>query len=583
MKKNRKGFTLIELLAVIIILAVIALITTPIILGIIENSKKESFKASAYGIIDAAEYLYARGILKQDEPTEETFVFPNDEELIFSGARPTSGVVKLNQQGKIRMAIYDGKYCVTKDYLANSVEIAEAREEDCVIYYKDASGANLPKFHSNMIPVYYDDSGWIYADIYNDEWYDYNEQQWANAVVLVSSPSKTYSVGDTILISDISQMYVWIPRYKYTIFNGNNGSVAAQEIKVVFESGAASTGTVSCVDAVAGSGTSSENCTDSTNGSIINSTSTYTQPAFKFGTEELTGIWVGKFESSNITACSAANGSVNSACDLTTLGIQIKPGVASWRGIRVSTAYTVAKDIAAAYSINADTHMIKNMEWGAVAYLSQSEYGKYGNSLYTGANKEIYQNKSTTYLTGNSNGTPSQSATNIQCVYDNITDRESGIGACGAGASTTGNIYGIYDMSGGSYEYAMGNVVTSGNVPMVGNDSSANSGFTGKLSDGSTFTGGTMPNLKYYNSYTYNLSNIVHSRGKLGEATKETLSTYGSDSGGWYGDSARLINASGQWSHRGGAYNSDVVAGIFAFFHAYGSSNVFFTFRVTIV
>ena len=37
MKENNKGFTLIELLAVIVILAVIALIATPLIMGTITS------------------------------------------------------------------------------------------------------------------------------------------------------------------------------------------------------------------------------------------------------------------------------------------------------------------------------------------------------------------------------------------------------------------------------------------------------------------------------------------------------------------------------------------------------------------
>ena len=47
----KKGFTLIELLAVIVILAIIALIATPLILNTIEDSRKGAFKNSAYGII----------------------------------------------------------------------------------------------------------------------------------------------------------------------------------------------------------------------------------------------------------------------------------------------------------------------------------------------------------------------------------------------------------------------------------------------------------------------------------------------------------------------------------------------------
>ena len=47
---NKKGFTLIELLAIITILAFIALITTPIVLGIINDSHKSTFKNSVEGI-----------------------------------------------------------------------------------------------------------------------------------------------------------------------------------------------------------------------------------------------------------------------------------------------------------------------------------------------------------------------------------------------------------------------------------------------------------------------------------------------------------------------------------------------------
>ena len=45
----KKGFTLIELLAVIIILAIIALIATPIILRVIENAQREAAGRSVEG------------------------------------------------------------------------------------------------------------------------------------------------------------------------------------------------------------------------------------------------------------------------------------------------------------------------------------------------------------------------------------------------------------------------------------------------------------------------------------------------------------------------------------------------------
>lgn len=64
MKNNKKGFTLVELLAVIVILAIIALIATPIILNVIDNAKEGSAKNSAYGYIDAVEKANAQQILK---------------------------------------------------------------------------------------------------------------------------------------------------------------------------------------------------------------------------------------------------------------------------------------------------------------------------------------------------------------------------------------------------------------------------------------------------------------------------------------------------------------------------------------
>ena len=55
---SKKGFTLIELLAVILILAIIALITTPIVLNILEDAKRDTFKSSVEQLIDIAKMDY---------------------------------------------------------------------------------------------------------------------------------------------------------------------------------------------------------------------------------------------------------------------------------------------------------------------------------------------------------------------------------------------------------------------------------------------------------------------------------------------------------------------------------------------
>ena len=69
--KNNKGFTLIELLAVIVILAIIALIATPIVLNIIEKARKSAAEDSVYGSIKAIELAYTEKMLDT-----EAYVLP---------------------------------------------------------------------------------------------------------------------------------------------------------------------------------------------------------------------------------------------------------------------------------------------------------------------------------------------------------------------------------------------------------------------------------------------------------------------------------------------------------------------------
>ena len=78
--------------------------------------------------------------------------------------------------------------------------------------------SNEPKLASNMIPVRYDGTNWIKAD--KDNWYNYEKGEWANAVTVSSDVRDSYlkaSTGTTIEIDKIDTMWVWIPRYSYTI------------------------------------------------------------------------------------------------------------------------------------------------------------------------------------------------------------------------------------------------------------------------------------------------------------------------------------------------------------------------------
>lgn len=64
MKKNKKGFTLIELLAVIVIIAIIAMISFPIINNIIRKAREKAFLDTAYGVLEGAEWYYAKNNLE---------------------------------------------------------------------------------------------------------------------------------------------------------------------------------------------------------------------------------------------------------------------------------------------------------------------------------------------------------------------------------------------------------------------------------------------------------------------------------------------------------------------------------------
>ena len=282
--------------------------------------------------------------------------------------------------------------------------------------YTDNSGANIPELLNNMVPIKYENDNWIAADI-SQEWYDYDSKEWANAVVL----NKTKNVGDIVNEEDIDLWYVWIPRYKYKLFNAKNEGVPEQEIEIQFESGTSTTGTVKCTDNISGTDgtTSSQTCTNTTNGSW------YTHPAFTFGTQELTEFWVGKFEVSGSTD-----------------KITIKPNVSSLIEQTVSSFFTAIQNMSDTYSLNGDSHMMKNMEWRAVAYLSHSKYG---------INKEVGINNNSNFTTGCgvASGIDSSSSCN---AYNTIN---------GMLTSTTGNIYGVYDVSGGAWEYVMGNMVNS--------------------------------------------------------------------------------------------------------------------------
>ena len=383
-------------------------------------------------------------------------------------------------------------YCITSD-----TELEE-----------DPTGANRPVLAEGMIPITYDGSKWVKADQYGayNNWYDYGNQKWANAVMVTSAKRETYmnaDVGTVVPEADILAYFVWIPRYKYKLFNATYASgTSAQVIDVVFENGTSTTGNVTCTYASNGA----ETCQNKANGNW------YTHPAFTMinasgNKTELKGIWVGKFETTGSTAAP-----------------RIKPGMTSLTNITVAKMYSTGQlfrttNYLTTNGINqTDSHMLKNIEWGVIAYLKQSIYGLGITDI--GVNRNGYPG----------GGTGTSYKTNI-------------------GQSTSGNITGVYDMSGGKNEYVMGNYKKT----------------AGK--SGLTVSGVPAEHIDIYSG-----TSVAGSH--LGDATGETA--------GWYSDSASFVGSSSPWFSRGAFYDNLDIAGVFYFSGTPGEGNGDGAFRVVL-
>lgn len=330
--------------------------------------------------------------------------------------------------------------------------------------YDKQQGVNAPKLTAGMIPVKYNEEtkNWVKADKNNtnNDWYKYDEleKKWANVVTVKEKGINTRKYymdaveGTTIESQDITTMFVWIPRYSYSI---NEGYYKVGDD--LAESASSSNGKVDVTFLVGTSNFSEQDegiyktyeiDYDSTTLKAGDETPKIVHPGFVFGGKQLTGIWVAKFEASGSTLTptilSSYPGNGQSSADLVTITnntyVTVLPTVPSWRNINLKDAQyqsmRMALDENNAYGLTtatADTHLMKNTEWGVVAYLSASKYG-----AIPIANRKATYNSTTEWY------------------YDLLTgyvgDKNTYSTSNGVKGSTTHNIYGIYDINGGAGE-----------------------------------------------------------------------------------------------------------------------------------
>ncbi len=400
-----------------------------------------------------------------------------------------------------------------------------------------------PILSENLVPVTIQDDGTVQkANIY-EEWYNYEDKLWANAVVLLDK-TKTYSEYEIIPEENIESYFVWIPRFKYQIFNDTvyTGLTAienrVQEIKVEFEN----------------------RNTQASNGTTTGSWLTH--PAFT--SIDTNGFWVGKFESGYKGASLTGDAQVNSS---DSAKLQIKPNVYSWRSITVGNAFKVSYD----YLRSDESHMMKNMEWGAVAYLQHSKYGSM---------KSVRNNNNTSYKTGYASveePTRGRNPDDISILGNQFGPSSDVTLSYNTEvsylASTTGNISGIYDMSGGSWEYVMGYNIGANTI-----------GGGSELTNiyGDFFTNSEWG--KYYDKYL-SINTTDYQAGLLGDATRE-MGPFGNEDNrirtSWYNDFGLLVIPEQPWVIRGGHWLIGFESGIFSFTANLGGAESRNSFRVVL-
>lgn len=272
---------------------------------------------------------------------------------------------------------------------------------------KENSKVNAPVLTEGMIPVKWNGSQWLETTTDDSDWYNYAEKKWAN-----------------VRLADGS-MFVWIPRYAYKIVKGYHGEGLSYSKQSSLSDSTKQGGTI---DILFLNGTTNNTFNNKTiDSSNTDSKSDYVvSPAFKFGDEELQGIWVAKYEASRTDSTDSDQckqqilSFKDNSLSITNYNIDNamyycrdmeKQNVYGWNkqsGTILNTG-DIAED-----SNNFDTHLMKNVEWGAVCYLAESKFG---------ANKEI---------TGN---------TSLISAKGGVT------------STTTGNETGIYDMAGQNAEF----------------------------------------------------------------------------------------------------------------------------------
>ena len=422
---------------------------------------------------------------------------------------------------------------------------------------------NPPLLQTGMTPVKFDETNqcWMVTTQSDEQWYDYANKKWAN--IMLQDGLEYDNNGK---VTKQGSMFVWIPRFAYKI-------TETKSIQIKFLKNNTN-------DFYEGTG----------EGYIVHPSFTNNIVAGGWD-KELTGFWVAKYEAgfqANTTDSTDATKVINStdtinyssinysvsSSDKNAIGQTIsekpllsypvfKPLTYSYNNISINDCYAISSEIsngADFYGLSSTTinsHLMKNSEWGAVAYLSYSSYGRNGQEL-----------------TSNSKNLNNLNSKEIYAITGYAGDTANGITA-----STTGNMTGVFDLSGGVEEYVAG-YLTNGN----GNLKKNGALFVYSTKNASAYlTESTKTATAYpYNESGESSANNIIAYGNLksntygfGDAITETT--------GWNGDTATYPGSGKTFIVRGGNYGSGTNAGIFAFDSKEGAALETIGFRAVLI
>ncbi|MFR8103888.1 MAG: hypothetical protein ACLU8F_02210 [Clostridia bacterium] len=547
---SEKGFTGVDLTIAILILVLFVSIITTIFYNIYISSTSIKRSTIANG--------YAMDILEAIDKENYEAIYTNSpaiqniiqKEKIARGYTVTVAVEKYNETtGNTDKEDLVKTVTVTVEYKVGikPEKVTMSKLKTAEVPYRDSLGI-MPKLVEGMQPVKYvitnqqtGEGYWQATTSSDPEWFDYEKKQWANVMLQDGLEIDTTSGK----VTKMGSMLVYIPRYAYKIpkTNYHTNMAGTIDIKFLNTNNTCKDGSKEFIETEATSGDA---------GVEINSSTNYMQhPAFTFGDTQLEGIWVGKFESSRADAgTTASNMGTNTQ-------IAIKPNVTSWRNISVNDIFNNCINMKAisAYGITtsiADTHMMKNIEWGAVVYLAQSKYGK---------NAKIMPNNSIDYITGNAANTANDiEISGVTNAYQTIKGQQ---------ASTTGNIYGIYDMSGGALEYVAAYIEGLQSV-----QTNANNLLLAASKYKDVYAQGVPEN----NQNNYNANKM-----KYGDAIWETSNGYANNNGSWNMEYSNYPFTNFGVFGRGGRCQLKSNSGIFFFSYNSGIPDSTQGFRVCLV